>query len=295
MKKILLVVLLIANAILAGCAEKSSPTSATSIKSLTLVKQIDGFSTPECVVIDQTTGDMYVSNVAMSKDGNAWADDSNGFISKLDKDGNIQQIKWLQSSEAMPVHSPKGMTIMDGYLYFNDNAALKRVRLSNTSKVEIIPLEGSTNLNDLANDGTCVWTTDSDTDKVFKVNRDGSYTVIPAPENVNGITCWKGQVFAVSWDLHDLYELDADGINPPVAFGLADHFKNLDTIEVLDDGTFIVSDFKGNKLSAVSPDRKTVKTLIETTTPADIAIDHQHKQTYTPLFTVDKVQILTWQ
>lgn len=55
-------------------------------------------------------------------------------------------------------------------------------------------------------------------------------------------------------------EIDTSGKQPPQPFGLADHFTNLDGIEVLEDGTFIVSDFVGDKVCLISPDRKTVTT-----------------------------------
>ena len=52
------------------------------------------------------------------------------------------------------------------------------------------------------------------------------------------------------------------GKTPPKPFGLAAHFKSLDAIEVLDDGTFLVSDFPGNKVCTISADRKTVRKII---------------------------------
>ena len=55
-------------------------------------------------------------------------------------------------------------------------------------------------------------------------------------------------MFGVSWTEHEIYELDPAGKKAPVAFGLSDHFTNLDAIEVLGDGTSIVSDFTGNNV-----------------------------------------------
>ena len=63
----------------------------------------------------------------------------------------------------------------------------------------------------------------------------------------------------------------------------------LDGIEVLADGTFIVSDFMGNKVSAITPDEKTVYTLAELGSPADIGIDRSSMILYVPQFFQDKV------
>ena len=62
-----------------------------------------------------------------------------------------------------------------------------------------------------------------------------------------------------------------------------------DGIEVLDDGSFVVSDFKGNKVSLVSADEKTVRTLIEVESPADIGIDRKGGLLYVPQFKKDKI------
>jgi hypothetical protein len=98
-------------------------------------------------------------------------------------------------------------------------------------------------------------------------------------------------MFGVSWALHEIYELDPTGKSQPQAFGLADHFTNLDGIEVLADGTFIVSDFKGNKVCTVSPDRSSVRTLVEVTSPADIGLNHEEGLLYIPHFMENKLSI----
>lgn len=279
---------------LAGCEDdgrqpgSSTPQSASI--SLKLIKEVDGFDIPECVVIDENTGDLYVSNVATSEE-DYWGDDGNGFISLLDRDGQVKELKWLADTPEMPIHSPKGMTICGGWLYFNDNASLKRVSLDGSKKVELIPLGKTKWLNDLATDGVHVWTTDTATGSVFRVDSQGTWTELKGVESINGITCWKGQVFAVSWDLHEAYELDPAAQKPAQPFGLADHFVNLDGIEVLSDGTFLISDFKGNQVVAVLPDRQTVIKLAEAESAADIGIDRKRGLLYVPLFMKNKIRI----
>lgn len=277
-----------------GCKKKQptitvvEPTKSTI--SLRLIKEIDGFEVPECFIIDPATGHLYVSNVVTDNEG-YWVDDNNGYISQLDSDANIKELKWLASTEESPIHAPKGMTILDGYLYFTDNAQLKRVPLTGDKTVEQIELPETEKLNDLATDGTSVYVTDTALSKAYKVETDGSSKEIPAPESVNGITAWQGKIFAVSWDLHEVYELDPAGVNAPVPFGLADHFTALDGIEILDDGTFIVSDFDGNKISAISPDRKTVTDLAEAKSAADIAIDRDRKLLYVPMLLTPNARV----
>jgi len=113
--------------------------------------------------------------------------------------------------------------------------------------------------------------------------------VIKAPEAVNGITFHDGRMYAVSWKLHEIYELDPSGKAEPKPFGLASHFAGLDGIEVLEGGTFVVSDFAGNKVCTISPDRKTVRTYLRVQSPADIGIDRKRGLLYVPLFMKNRV------
>jgi hypothetical protein len=85
--------------------------------------------------------------------------------------------------------------------------------------------------------------------------------------------------------------MDPSGKTPPRPLGVAEHFTNLDGIEILDDGWIIVSDFYGNKVSVVCPEGKAVRTLAELKTPADIALDRRNHLLYVPQFKHDKVVV----
>ena len=75
-------------------------------------------------------------------------------------------------------------------------------------------------------------------------------------EGINGITFHKNKLYGASWGLSDIYELDPNAVKPPRAFGLTEYFKTPDGIEVLDDGTFLVSDSEGNQVVSIAPDEK---------------------------------------
>jgi len=84
------------------------PALATSI---TVEKTIPGFSSPESVVV--SGDDVFVSNLGvklepMEKDGD-------GFISKLDRQGNIKVLKWVDQ-----LNAPKGLIAVNGVLYVAD-------------------------------------------------------------------------------------------------------------------------------------------------------------------------------
>lgn len=274
------IVVLTAAVMGSGCAREPSRWVAEHVSTT------DGFNVPECVLVGD--GVMYVSNIESLPD-EYWTDDGKGYISQLNPKGDVTTRRWLESRPSAVLHSPKGMCLQGGDLYFTDNTRLMRCTL-NGENPEVVT-GGLGKANDLvAKDGN-IWVSDTLHGKVFCVSPDGERREIQAPEGINGLTFHKGKMFGVSWALHEIYELDPSGKGEPQAFGLADHFTNLDGIEVLDDGTFIVSDFKGNKVCTVSPDRTTVRTLVEITSPADIGLNREESLLCIPHFSENKVSV----
>ncbi|MCK5803085.1 MAG: hypothetical protein KAI66_09645 [Lentisphaeria bacterium] len=270
----------------AGCASNQKPElkwTASKIRTVT------GFRTPECVVVDDANDRTYVSNVDAAKD-EYWSDDGKGFISLLHADGGVRKYRWAATSVGTPLHGPKGMCLLGGYLYFNDNTRLMRCSADGGDRIEVVA-EGFKKANDLATDGHNVWVTDTAAGKVYSVTPRGEKRAILAPESINGITFHLGRLYGVSWDLHDLYELDPHGVVPPKPFGLAKHFTNLDGIEVLADGTFLVSDFMGGAVYTVSPNRKDVMLLAKLDSPADIGLGSNGALLYVPQFFENHVVI----
>jgi DNA-binding beta-propeller fold protein YncE len=189
-----------------GCTERQAAQTFTTQLTVEKVSVVENLDLPECLAIDPVRGKIYVSNVVTPNKA-YWVDDNNGFISLMGPNGKIEKLRWLASSSAMAINDPKGMCVLGNNLYFNDNNKLKRCSLNRPGTVDIIPLAGAKRLNDLATDGESIWVTDTETGTVFCVAPDGSSRTIQGPASINGITCHQGKLFAVSWDLHEIYEL----------------------------------------------------------------------------------------
>jgi len=212
------------------------------------VRVVEGFNVPECVFPDIAGGAVYVSNID-AEEGAYWSNDRKGHIARLTPEGDVTDARWLDSGPAAPINSPKGMCRLGDYLYFTDNTRLMRVSLKESGAApEEIRLPEARMLNDLASDGKCVYVSDTSLGRAYRVDEAGLATHFSAIPSVNGLTCHDGRVYAVSWDGHEVYELDPEGREPAKPFGLAKHFSNLDGIEALEDGSFLVSDFTGNKV-----------------------------------------------
>lgn len=264
------------------CVKNSGSLNAEHIVTL------EGFKHPESTLYDAKSGYIYVSNIECEI-GQYWTDDGKAFISLLKKDNTLQALRWVDSKPTALMNGNKGLTILGDHLYVADNTRLLRCTLSGQN-VEVVA-SGFTKANDLCSDGSNVWLSDTGAGKIYCIKPCGEKREIKAPPAANGVTFAGGKMFGVSWDLHEVYELDPTGKNQPVPFGVADHFITLDSIEVLKDGTFIVSDFKGHKICTISADRQTVTTLIKLETPADIGIDHEAGILYVPQLLANQVSV----
>ena len=263
-------------------------------QTLTHVQTLDGFSAPEGVVVDPANGMAYVSNMATPPE-TYWQDTGRGFISRLGPDGTLDQLRWVESTDAFVLNQPKGMAIHKGKLYVADNTRVLVIALASARPLEALEVSGAGQLNDMATDGKHVYVSDTATGKIHRLDlgSQGGHETVGQIEGINGITFRQGRLYAVSWTLHEVFEVSLTGAHPPKAFGLERHFTNLDGIEPMPDGTFIVSDFMGNRVASVSSDRQRVTTLYELTTPADIGIDHERMRLYVPQLQSDRVVVLS--
>ena len=259
------------------------------------VHQIAGFHIPDCVVVDAENQQAYVSNVVAKVEGEGydrfWKKDGTGFVSRLQLPEKLDALHWRKSTSAFALNGPKGLCVHDGWLWAADIDRVVRFRLDDPSKSEIVNVDGAQGLNDMASDGKFAYVTDIAAGKCYRLRPGKTHAEIPAPPGINGITFHDGQMFAASWGKKEIYELDPAGKKQPVPFGLTSHFTTPDGIEVLDDGTFIVSDSEGNKVVTIAADRKTVRTLIEGPAPADFGLDRKKHLLYVPMFFKGRVDV----
>lgn len=250
---------------------------------------VTGFEVPECVLVDPSTGAAYVSNI-QAAEGGYWSDDGQAFLSRLKPGGALDLLKWRPSTPATPLNAPKGMCLVGRILYVADNTVVRRFDLKTGVTLPVLTDTHWKKLNDMAGDGQVPYVSDTETGQIWKLATQGHQVVTTVP-GANGLTFAGAKMYAVSWGAHEVYEVNPAGGAKPIAFSLAKHFKALDGIEVLDDGTFLVSDNLGNAVFTISPDRKTVRKVLTSTAPADIGIDRTRKLVYVPEFSQRRVLV----
>lgn len=117
--------------------------------------------TPESVLFHRKRDILYVSNVNL----NPWEKDGNGFISKMDRQGNIIELNWIES-----LHGPKGMGIRGNSLFIADIDELVEADIETGKIVSRIELTGQPQLNDISvsADGT-VYVSGSGSNTIYRL------------------------------------------------------------------------------------------------------------------------------
>lgn len=126
------------------------------------IKEIDGFNHPESVFVDDKS--VYVANV-----GEKLAPlekDNDGYISKLDKNGNILHKYFIKN-----LNAPKGMNEVKDVLYVVDIDTLYGFSLKTKEKVFTLSIKNSVFLNDIAKiDNNTLFISDTGTGIIYKVD-----------------------------------------------------------------------------------------------------------------------------
>ena len=201
-------------------------------------------------------------------------------------------LHWLGSGPGAVLNDPKGLAVFGGHLYICDNKRLLRAPVDLSGPLEEVTLGAEAVPADPLAFGDHLYVGCGGKEKViYKIHRSGSVSKIKGVESINGLTQHEGRLYCVTWATHEIYEIDPDGKEDPVPFGLAGRFVNLDGIDVLGDGTFVISDFKAERIYTIAPDRTTMKVLAEVESPADIIVDHRRGLLYVPSYFGGKATI----
>ena len=216
------------------------------------------FKLPESVVFDKENNILYVSNMQ----GDPFSKDGNGFISKVDLDGKIVKLKWIDG-----LNAPKGLAISKGKLYVGDVDQLIEIDIKAGKISKKLDAAGASFLNDVTVDtyGN-VYVSDTFTDTIYRLNTFGQLTTwlySPKLEAPNGLHYEKGQIIVGSWG-HP-----TDGFAPAVvghlktialknkeikSLGNANPVGTLDGVESDGNGGYFVADWVGGNLLHIKAD-----------------------------------------
>jgi hypothetical protein len=159
-------------------------------------------SAPECALPSADMG-LFISNAGPAAQG-ARANSGTGYIGLYELDGMVRKPRWLENSPATPIRAPRGMAILNGFLYFCDTTRLMRCPLDRKGPIEEVTLPAKgVNLDDVAVDDSAVYVSERGNEgaapAVYRCKPGGAEAAaIKAPSGVEGITVVGATVYAVS-------------------------------------------------------------------------------------------------
>jgi hypothetical protein len=260
-----------------------------------------GFSTPESVEYYADEDVYLVTNI----NGSPFAADDNGFISKLNPDGSVVALKWIDgASNDVTLNAPKGAAIVGGDLFVADRDQVHVFELPSGKQKESITIEGSTFLNGITPgpEGS-VYVTDSGyidgfnpsgTDAIYQVWSGGKYEVVFKDKEMghpNGIWDDDGRLVYNTFGTGELFTFDISG--NPISMPTPTN-GGLDGLVKLKDGRFVVSSWEGSAIYVLDKDGNFDVLADSLDAPADMGVDTKRDRLLIPLFKQNKVVILTF-
>ncbi len=286
MKNILYLVIAL---VLVSCNSKpkqnaEKPATPASTPKLELIWESDTLlRTPESVLIDKANGILYVSCINQ----NPWEKDENGFISKMDMEGNITELKWVEGLSA-----PKGMGLLGDRLYVADIDALVEISVETASISARYPAAPDAQLNDVTvgDDGN-VYVSASGTSKIYKLEK-GILSVVfegRGDERFNGLFWEKNRLMLVTSASSQFLAIPWETMEPQV---ISENMGAGDAVCGVGDGNYITTSWSGTVFYVAADG--TVTKLLDTQesgeNTADAAFDLEEQILYVPTFFKNQVK-----
>lgn len=261
-----------------------------------------GLQLPETIIHDEKKDLYLISNINASP----VAKDDNGFISLMNPDGTIKELKWIDGgSDKITLHAPKGMTIHDDKLYIADIDTIRIFDNKTGAQLQNIEIKGTTFLNDIVvkEDGTILVSESAvifnkgkfnatNKDAIYKVTPDGkvelwkSGTDLGQPNGMEIINT--GELSVVTRKDNRLYILNDNG---EVRKTFRTPGKILDGIIQLPGRDFLITSWQTKSIYRIKGGK--ITTEIELPVPAaNLGYDKKRKTLLLPILLKNQVTIV---
>ncbi len=265
-----------------------------------------GLQSPQSFVADPSGKVYFISNV----NGEPNARDNNGFITKLDAEGKIIKLKFISGGEdAVELHAPKGMALVDRILYVADLDTIRGFDATTGKPLVSItmpPALGARprqpiSLVDVTADGHgLLYATDHAGNTVYRIDttKQGAITVLLHDDRLAGpsgiaVHPRNGHLIVVSWDKGKILEISPEGNLTELASNgfLSYRFENLSGVDFDRWGNMYVSDLTRGKIWRMSPDKRFQVIAEYLPSPADISIDRANNLILVPYQYADAAEV----
>ena len=289
MKKLSLILLALFTAVSCTTQKKQRITADfDSVQdSTSILFSVEGLSQPEAVRYDESQNVYFISNF----DGGGNDLDSNGFITKVDADGNVVDLNFMTGTDEFPFHAPRGMYIEKGLLWVADVTGIHVFETKTGTQEKFIDFSSFQPgfLNDVSGDGSgSIYVTDTGKPIVYKIENDSPSVFLDSlPVYPNGITfsLLKNEFVLAPW------RGDTTFYSFRITKEVEKHYTfqggNFDGLE-FDEGMLLAASQVDQSIRV--NDGSSNKILIHTIgRPADIGIDRTNKIIAVPYIALNRV------
>ena len=245
--------------------------------------QITDLESPNSFIGDPSGKEYFISNI----NGEPEAKDNNGFITKLNAEGKVTDLKFIQGGVAgVLLHAPKGMALVGPILYIADLDQLKAFDKASGKFIATVlfPTSSRTrvSLTDVAAapDGM-LYVSDEAANSIYRIDPSGdrvdllihderlagpaAIAIHPRTNHLITVSRQKGKIFDITPDGR-LTELESNGF-------FTGRFENLSGVDFDQWGTMYVSDITKGKIWRMTRDHRFQVIAEYLPAPADISID----------------------
>lgn len=247
--------------------------------------QITNLESPNSFVGDSLGKEYFISNV----NGEPEARDNNGFITKLDTDGKVTSLKFIQGGVAdVLLHAPKGLALVGQILYVADLDQLKGFDKTTGKLLVTVSFPASVppktvSLTDVtAGPDGVLYASDQNANSIYRIQAEANHRVSlfihddrlagpsglavhPKTNHLIAVSWEKGKILDMTPEGH-LTELESNGF-------FTSRFQNLSGVDFDRWGNMYVSDFTKGKIWRMTRDNRFQVIAEYLPSPADISID----------------------
>lgn len=252
---------------------------------------------PYSFVHDPLDKGYFISSV----NGEAENADNNGFITKLDPNGKLLNLKFIQGGkDDVTLHAPKGMAVAEHVLYVADLDTLRGFDTTTGKPVLTLTIRSSTasqseppqaSLSDVTFDGKGhLYCSDQKANTIYRVDPAAqTFSVLVTDRALAGpsglvVHPKSGQIIAVSWDKGKISEISPDGVVTELFSNgfFSNRFQNLRGVDFDRWGNMYVSDFTTGKVWRMSWDKRFQVIAEFLPSPGDLSIDRANNLILVP-------------
>ena len=256
--------------------------------------QITELESPNSFVGDPLGKEYFISNI----NGEPDARDNNGFITKLDAEGKVISLKFIQGGvRDVLLHAPKGLALVGQTLYVADLDQLKGFDKTTGKLIVTVSFpapspQGRVSLTDVtAGPNGLLYASDQAANSIYRIDSAATHRVsllihddrLAGPAGI-AVHPRTNHLIAVSWDKGKILEITPEGQLTELESNgfFTSRFENLSGIDFDRWGNMYVSDFTKGKIWRMTRDNRFQVIAEYLPAPADISIDRANNLILVP-------------